>query len=114
MNGDGTHSRDFTFVENAVQANLLSLFTENKNAVNQVYNIACGVQTSLLELFNQLQKEAGVSIQPLFGAERKGDVKHSLADITKAQQLLGYRPVVSVGEGLAITYNWYKSNQRNK
>ncbi|TMI64963.1 MAG: SDR family oxidoreductase [Bacteroidetes bacterium] len=114
MNGDGTHSRDFTFVENAVQANLLSLFTENKNAVNQVYNIACGVQTSLLELFNQLQKEAGVSIQPIFGSERKGDVKHSLADITKAQQLLDYRPVVSVGEGLAITYNWYKGQSKKK
>jgi UDP-N-acetylglucosamine/UDP-N-acetylgalactosamine 4-epimerase len=112
MNGDGKHSRDFTFVENAVQANLLSLFTENKNAVNQVYNIACGAQTSLLELFNQLQKEAGLSIQPLFGPERKGDVKHSLADITKARQLLGYHPAVSVEEGLAITYNWYKGQSK--
>lgn len=108
INGDGHHSRDFTYVENAVQANMLSLFTENKNAVNEVYNIACGQQTSLLELFNGLKKEANSNLQPVHGPERRGDVKHSLADISKAKRLLGYNPAVSVEEGLKRTFNWYK------
>ena len=113
INGDGGHSRDFTFVNNAVQANILSMFTTNKEAVNQVYNIACGEQTSLLELFNGLKKEAGSSLQPVFGPERRGDVKHSLADISKAKKYLGYEPAVSVQEGLTKTFNWYKA-QLNK
>jgi UDP-N-acetylglucosamine 4-epimerase len=108
INGDGNHSRDFTFVDNAVQANMLALFTENKQAVNQVYNIACGEQTSLNELFEGLRKEAGSTLEPLHGPERAGDVKHSLADITKAKQLLGYDPAVSVKEGLKKTLEWYK------
>jgi len=111
INGDGSHSRDFTFVDNAVLANKLSLFTANKEAINQVYNIACGEQTSLLELFNGLKKEAATSLQPVFGPERLGDVKHSLADISKARQLLGYNPVVNVEEGLQKTFNWYKSQK---
>lgn len=110
INGDGAHSRDFTFVENAVQANTLALFTTNKEAVNQVYNIACGHQTSLLELFNGLKKEAGITLEPLFGPERVGDVKHSLADISKAKKYLGYAPVISVQEGLTKTFGWYKKN----
>lgn len=107
INGDGSHSRDFTFVANAVQANILSLFTTDREAVNQVYNIACGEQTSLLELFNGLNKEAKTSLQPEFGPERPGDVKHSLADISKARTQLGYAPAVSVAEGLKITFAWY-------
>lgn len=108
INGDGSHSRDFTFVANAVQANILSLFTNSQEAVNQVYNIACGEQTTLLELFNGLNKEANTTLQPIFGPERLGDVKHSLADISKASQLLGYAPAVTVGEGLKVTFAWYK------
>jgi UDP-N-acetylglucosamine 4-epimerase len=108
INGDGSHSRDFTFVANAVQANILSIFTTEKEAVNQVYNIACGDQTSLLELFNGLNKEAGTTLQPIFGPERQGDVKHSLADISKAKTLLGYNPQVTVEEGLKMTFGWYK------
>jgi len=107
INGDGQHSRDFTYVENAVQANILSLFTENNNAVNQVYNIACGVQTSLNELFAILKKEAGSNLKPLHGPERNGDVKHSMADISKAKKLLGYEPAISVDEGLKKTIKWY-------
>jgi UDP-N-acetylglucosamine 4-epimerase len=109
INGDGTHSRDFTYVENAVQANILSLFTENQNALNQVYNIACGQQTSLLQLWDYLKKEAGSELQPVYGPERKGDVKHSLADISKAKELLGYDPSITVSEGLRKTFNWYKN-----
>ncbi|MCZ2458728.1 MAG: SDR family oxidoreductase [Chitinophagales bacterium] len=111
INGDGSHSRDFTFVENAVQANLLALFTNNKNAVNQVYNIACGKRTSILELFELLAGFASSTVKPSFGPERTGDVKNSLADISKAEQLLGYSPSVSVEEGLKKTFGWYLSRK---
>lgn len=110
INGDGEHSRDFTFVNNAVQANVLSLFTDNPKAVNQVYNIACGHQTSLNELFDYLKEEAGSKLEPIYGPERKGDVKHSLADISKARSLLGYDPRISVKEGLQKTFYWYQHN----
>ncbi len=111
INGDGLHTRDFTYVDNAVQANILSLFTKNKEAVNQVYNIACGQKTSLLQLFEGLKKEAGSSLQPNHGPERKGDVKHSLADISKAGKLLGYNPTISMEEGLRLTFQWYKNEK---
>jgi UDP-N-acetylglucosamine 4-epimerase len=113
INGDGCHSRDFTYVDNAVQANILSLFTSNDKAINQVYNIACGIQTSLLELFDSLKKEAASSLQPIHGPERKGDVKHSMADISKAERLLGYSVKVSVEEGLKKTFKWYKEQHKN-
>ena len=108
INGDGNHSRDFTFVSNVVQANLLALFTENKKAVNQVYNIGYGQQTSLLQLVEYLKKISGRDIEPMHAPERTGDVKHSLADISKAKTLLGYDPTISVEEGLRKTYEWYK------
>ncbi|MBZ4189987.1 SDR family oxidoreductase [Niabella beijingensis] len=110
INGDGKHSRDFTYVANAVNANICALFTEKKEAINQVYNIACGEQTSLLTLFELLKTEAGLDITPDFGVTRKGDVLHSLADISKAKSLLGYTPSVSVREGLVRTFEWYKSS----
>lgn len=112
INGDGSQSRDFTYVDNAVQANILSLFTENKDAINQVYNIACGEQISLLELYNQIKEITGSNLHPVFGPERKGDVKHSLADIAKAKRLLNYSPSVNVRSGLKKTMEWYKSNFR--
>lgn len=108
IHGDGKHSRDFTFVDNAVKSNILALFTENNEALNQVYNIACGEQTSLLELFNMLKKHAGNSIEPHHGPERIGDVRHSLADISKAKKMLGYEPTVTVEEGLKKTFQWYQ------
>src|SRR5688572_11285643 len=113
INGDGSHSRDFTYVDNAIQANLLSLFTTNKRAVNQVYNIACGKQTSLSQLFDGLKKEAGSPINPIHGPERKGDVKHSVADISKAKELLGYDVNITVEEGLQKTWKWYKERKKN-
>jgi UDP-N-acetylglucosamine 4-epimerase len=112
INGDGSHSRDFTYIDNAVQANLLSLFTTNTEAINQVYNIACGMQTSLLQLFEGLKKEAGSSLQPIHGPERTGDVKHSMADISKAEKLLGYSVKVPVYEGLSKTFQWYKEHHK--
>lgn len=110
INGDGEISRDFTYVENAVQANLLSLFTGNNEALNQVYNIACGEQTNLNELFDMIRKDAGSELKPVYGPERKGDVKHSMADISKAKKFLKYEPVISVKEGLKKTLHWYKMN----
>jgi len=108
INGDGEHSRDFTFVGNAVLANVLALFTANPEAVNQVYNIAFGQQTSLNQLFTSIKEVAGSDLAPKYGPERKGDVKHSLADIGRAHSLLGYEPPVSVHEGLKITFEWYR------
>jgi len=75
-----------------------------------VFNIACGHQTSLSELYETLRKTAGTDLQPKHGPDRKGDVKYSLADISKARTLLGYDPVVSVEEGLKRTLTWYKEN----
>lgn len=111
INGDGSNSRDFTFVNNAVQANILALFTTNHSAVNQVYNIACGEQTSLNELFRLLKVNAGSELEALYGPARQGDVLHSLADISKAKQLLEYEPLVTIKEGLAQTFDWYKTNR---
>ena len=108
INGDGEHSRDFTYVANAVQANVQAMFTENKEAVNQVYNIAYGEQTSLNELFENIKQVAGSDLAPKYGPERKGDVKHSLADISKASSLLQYHPKFSVKEGLKQTFEWYR------
>lgn len=110
INGDGSHSRDFTYIDNAVRANILSLFTENKNAVNQAYNIACGEQTSLKQLFDSLKKISASNLEVKYGEERMGDVKHSLADISKAKELLGYNVEVGIDEGLEKTFYWYKKN----
>ncbi|MFN2438879.1 MAG: SDR family oxidoreductase [Chitinophagaceae bacterium] len=110
INGDGEQSRDFTFVENAVQANVKALFTNNAKALNQVYNIAYGEQTTLNELFEHLKQIAGSDLAPKYGAERAGDVRHSLADISRARMLLNYNPVVSVREGLKNAFEWYRSH----
>ncbi|HMT72895.1 MAG TPA: SDR family oxidoreductase [Chitinophagaceae bacterium] len=107
INGNGSHSRDFTYVDNAVLANTLALFTDRPSAVNQVYNVACGDQTTLTELFYALRMEAGSSLEPDFGPERTGDIKHSLADISKATTLLGYEVKVPVLTGLRQTWKWY-------
>ena len=110
INGAGDSSRDFTFVEDVVQANLLAMFTNNKSAVNQVYNIAKGEQTTLNELFGILKEISKMDIKPIHGPERNGDIKHSLADVSKAKQLLGYNPATSPADGLRKTFDWYKKN----
>jgi UDP-N-acetylglucosamine/UDP-N-acetylgalactosamine 4-epimerase len=108
INGDGETSRDFTFVANAVQANEQALFTQNPNAVGQVYNIAFGDRTTLNELFETIKEIAGSDLAPKYGPERAGDVRHSVADISKGQELLGYDPKISVREGLKTTFEWYR------
>lgn len=110
INGNGEHSRDFTFVANAVHANECALFTDNVNAVNQVYNIAYGSQTSLNELFETIKEIAGSDLAPKYGPERRGDVKHSLADISKSKNLLQYNPKVNIREGLKIAFEWYRQH----
>nr|MBP6314441.1 SDR family oxidoreductase [Chitinophagaceae bacterium] len=111
INGDGSYSRDFTFVENVVQANLKALFTENPNAVNQVYNTAFGESTTLLQLFDYIKAIAQSSLQPIFGDFRVGDIPHSLANIDKAKKLLSYHPSISVQEGLQIAFEWYQKHR---
>jgi len=110
INGSGDSSRDFTFVEDVVQANLLAMFTDDRNALNQVYNIAKGEQTTLNELFDILKEISGKNINSVHGPERSGDIKHSLADVSKAKRLLGYDPITSPAEGLRKTFDWYKKN----
>jgi UDP-N-acetylglucosamine 4-epimerase len=109
INGDGTHSRDFTFVDNAVQANMLALFTEKQDALNQVYNVACGEQTTLNEMVAILQGVSGKRIAAIHGPERAGDVKHSKADISKIKHGLGYNPSVLFADGLRKVFHWYKT-----
>ena len=110
--GDGLQSRDFTYVNNAVQANLKALFIRNDDAFNEVYNIACGERTTVVELFYILKEIAGVDLEPNFLESRIGDVKHSHADISKAKNYLGYTPEVNVKEGLEKVYEWYKNQGR--
>lgn len=108
INGDGSYSRDYTYVDNAVHANLLALFTENKEAVNQVYNIACGERTTLIELWDYICKVVGNDVEPVYGSNRVGDIPHSLANVNKAQTKIGYYPVVKVNKGLSLASAWYE------
>lgn len=110
INGDGESSRDFTFVANAVQANIKGLLSEGIDR-HEVVNIAFGERTSLNELWQSITSILGTSIQPGYRDFRQGDVKHSLASIAKAAQLIGYEPKVSVKEGLGISVDWYKSSK---
>jgi UDP-N-acetylglucosamine 4-epimerase len=115
INGDGQFSRDFCYVENVVRANVLAAMAENK-ATGQIYNIACGEQTNLNELYHILRDEVGrkhpgaMGKKPVFRETRAGDVPHSLADIEKAKSGLGYTPLVKAKEGLAKTVAWYIEN----
>ncbi|MBU3677839.1 MAG: NAD-dependent epimerase/dehydratase family protein, partial [Chitinophagaceae bacterium] len=111
INGDGSYSRDFTFVDNVVQANIKALTTTNPDAVNQVYNIAFGESTTLIQLFNYIRDIAGSDLAPHFGPNRIGDIPHSLANIDKARTLLGYNPAISVREGLEKALGWYKEHR---
>lgn len=111
--GNGLQTRDFTFVENAVQANIRAMLCDDTSAYGQFFNIACGERTSILDIFNILKKYAGASVEPTFKEERKGDVRDSLADISKAKNLLGYEPKVFFDEGLKNTLEWFKNSRYN-
>jgi UDP-N-acetylglucosamine 4-epimerase len=109
INGDGGTSRDFTFIENALHANDLALFSENHDALNQVYNVACGEQYSLNQIIDFLNQITNKKIVPVYGPERKGDIRHSMADITKIKTMLGYQVQENFLEGLRKTYAYYLS-----
>lgn len=111
LNGEGRQTRDFTFVENCVQANILAATTRNEGAVNQVVNVAVGDRTSLREMYQLLREAAGSSIEPTYGPPRAGDIQDSLADISKARTLLGYNPRVRIKEGLERTLTWFQTHQ---
>jgi UDP-N-acetylglucosamine 4-epimerase len=110
INGNGLQSRDFTYVENVVDINISTLFNENPRSWNQIYNAACGYKTSLNSLYLSIANLIGFKGQPLYGPERRGEIQDSLADISKAGQLLGYQPRFSIDEGLEQTFAWYKNN----
>ncbi|MFN3403391.1 MAG: SDR family oxidoreductase [Cytophagaceae bacterium] len=111
IHGDGGQSRDFTFVENAVQANIKAAFAESKEALNTVYNAAVGRTTSVVQIFNYIKEISGSNLEPEFHPRRQGDIDNSLADISKAKNNLGYDPKILIEEGLKITFNWYKNNK---
>jgi nucleoside-diphosphate-sugar epimerase len=106
INGDGSQTRDFTFIDNVVQANLRAAEAPPE-ACGQYYNVACGERISLLELVEAIGRVLGRSIDPVFGPPRPGDIQHSLADIEKARRLLGYEPSVRLEEGLRRVIAWY-------
>jgi len=116
INGDGSVSRDFTYIDNVVQANHLAAVVSDSNAINQVYNVAHGERTTLNQLFSYIKEMAGkydskiLSINPVYGTVRDGDIPHSLASIEKARKLLGYSPKQNVVEGLEEAVKWFWDN----
>ena len=119
INGDGRNSRDFTYIKNVIQMNLLAITTTNKAALNQVYNVAFGRRTTLNQLVNTLKDklskfDAKISqVDIVYGDERDGDIPHSLASIEKAKKLLGYQPQYNVNEGLEESVEWYWRNLKD-
>jgi len=107
--GDGTQSRDFTYIDNVVYANMLAI--EAKSTSGQVLNIACGRRTSLNDLVELLKNLLSSKVSPDYAEPRAGDIKHSLADISKARYILGYSPKTSFEQGIKKTIEWYKNNK---
>lgn len=109
INGDGKQSRDFTYIENVIEANLKACNASHE-AAGQAYNIAYGGREFLIDIYMHLLNALGKDIQPIFGPDRKGDIKHSNADISKAKELLGYNPDWSFKRGIVAAIEWYKEN----
>ena len=107
INGDGTISRDFTYVDNAVEANMLAARGNVRSGIT--CNVACGSRYSLLELLQAIGDALGARVEPRFGPPRAGDILHSQADITRAREELGYEVKVPFGEGIARTVAWYRA-----
>lgn len=116
INGDGTYSRDFTYIDNVIQMNLLAMFTDNSAALNQIYNTAVGDRTNLVELIQLLKKHLSeydpeiAKVEVKHGPNRPGDIPHSLASVEKAERLLGYNPQFHIEDGLKEAVNWYWKN----
>jgi UDP-N-acetylglucosamine 4-epimerase len=113
INGDGLTSRDFTYVENAVQANVRAMLSTNLST-DEVFNVACENQVGLNEMIANLNSITLNDIKPIYGPERAGDVKHSKASIDKIRKALNYEPTVQFGEGLKIVYDWYEKFYKNE
>lgn len=109
INGDGKQSRDFTYIENVIEANLKACLAPHE-AAGQAFNIAYGGRENLIDIYYILTKALGKDIEPKFGPDRKGDIKHSNADISKAKNLLGYDPEYDFACGLNEAIEWYKAN----
>jgi nucleoside-diphosphate-sugar epimerase len=110
--GDGKQSRDFTYIDNVVSANLLAMKAPASAAAGNVFNVATGTRVDLNETFELLKKIIGYKGELKYGPERSGDVKHSLADLSRTEKALGYKPLVSFEEGLRKTVEWYKGQQK--
>ena len=109
INGDGRQSRDFTYIENVIEANLKACLASHE-AAGQAFNIAYGGREYLIDIYHTLTKALGKDIEPVFGPDRKGDIKHSNADISKAEKCLGYAPEYDFARGLNEAIEWYKEN----
>lgn len=107
--GDGKQSRDFTYIDNVIEANLKACLAPYE-AAGQAYNIAYGGREFLIDIYHELCKVLGKEIEPIFGPDRPGDIKHSNADIGKARELLGYEPDYDFAKGLSLSIEWYKAN----
>ena len=114
INGDGSFSRDFTYIDNVVHANCLAMLTVDPKIFGKVINIGAGGQTSILDLFNIIKKTLNLNIEPIFKEIRKGDVPHSNADITKAINILGYIPKILFNEGILKTIEYFNKKSNNK
>lgn len=111
INGNGEQTRDFTYIDNVIMANICAMFTQTADVNGQIFNIAIGETTSLNTLFNIIQNIEDINIKPIYRKEREGDVRNSLADISKAKNMLQYYPTIHIKEGLIKTYHWFKNNQ---
>lgn len=109
IHGDGKQSRDFTYIENVIEANLKACLAPSE-AAGEAFNIAYGGREYLIDIYHILERALEVNIEPVFGPERPGDIKHSNADIAKAKKLLGYEPEWSFERGIEEALNWYKEN----
>ncbi|WP_291871641.1 SDR family oxidoreductase, partial [Maribacter sp.] len=120
VNGDGSFSRDFTYIDNVIQMNIRAIASNNKDATNTVYNVAYGERTDLKQLITLLKEYLGEfdseikNVEPIYGPQRAGDVPHSLASIDKAKNLLGYNPEHSIESGLKEAVNWYWENLKDE
>ncbi len=109
INGDGEQSRDFTFIENVVQANIKSLFSSHPKLPGSVLNVGNEKRTTINQLFISIKSLLGSEMIPIYGPERPGDVRNSLSDISKAKELIGYKPEFTFHEGMELTMDWYKT-----
>jgi len=116
INGDGSYSRDFTYIDNVLQVNHMAALTTNREAINQIFNVAHGERTDLNQLFELIREMAArfdkdvLKIEPIHGPERAGDIPHSLASVEKARRLLAYLPTHNISEGLSEAVKWYWEN----